>query len=55
MNPIIKESIDRSISYQEYRTLVKQLAENNSNTGLEKTEALANNSAGAACFNAPSN
>ncbi|WP_298556524.1 thioredoxin family protein [uncultured Algibacter sp.] len=42
MNAIIKQSIDKSISYQEYRDLVKQLVEANSNTGLEKTEALAN-------------
>jgi len=42
MNPIIQKSIDRSISYQDYRALVKQLAESESNTGLEKTEALAN-------------
>ncbi len=42
MHPIIKESIDRSISYQDYRDLVKQLAETNSNTGIEKTEDLAN-------------
>jgi len=42
MHPIIKESINRSISYQDYRELVKQLAEAHSNTGLEKTEDLAN-------------
>ena len=42
MNPVIKKSIERSISYQDYRDLVKQLAEANSNTGLEKTEDLAN-------------
>lgn len=42
MHTIIKESIARSISYQDYRILVKQLAEQNSTTGLEKTEALAN-------------
>ncbi|SFC86449.1 thioredoxin family protein [Algibacter pectinivorans] len=42
MNQIIKESLAKSITYQEYRALVKQLAEENSNTGLEKTEALAN-------------
>ena len=41
MNPIIKQSIERSISYQDYRTLVKQLVEGNSNSGLEKTETLA--------------
>ena len=42
MHQIIKESIDRSISYQDYRTLVKQLVEDSSNTGLEVTEALVN-------------
>lgn len=42
MHPIIKKSIDRSISYQEYRDLVKTLAEGHSNTGVEKTEDLAN-------------
>ena len=42
MNPIIAQSIKLSISYQDYRVLVKQLAEENSNSGLEKTEALAN-------------
>lgn len=30
------------MSYQSYRELVKQLAEDNSNSGIEKTEALAN-------------
>ena len=42
MHQVIKESIARSISYQDYRDLVKKLAEENTNTGLEKTEALAN-------------
>ena len=42
MNTIIKNSINKSISYQAYRDLVKQLVEENSNTGNEKTEALAN-------------
>lgn len=42
MHPIIKESIKQSISYQQYRDLVKQLAEAHSNTGIEKSEALAN-------------
>lgn len=41
MNPIIKESIDRGLSYQDYRNLVKQLATENSNSGIEKTAALA--------------
>lgn len=42
MDTIIAESIKRSMSYQDYRTLVKQLAEENSTTGSDKTEALAN-------------
>ncbi|MFV9549820.1 thioredoxin family protein [Algibacter sp. PT7-4] len=42
MNQIIQKSLDKSISYQDYRLLVKQLANENSNTGKEKTEALAN-------------
>lgn len=41
MDTIIKNSLDKSLSYQAYRDLVKQLAEENSNTGNEKTEALA--------------
>lgn len=42
MNTIIKNSILKSISYQEYRELVKQLVEVNGTTGNEQTEALAN-------------
>jgi hypothetical protein len=42
MNSTIKSSIEKSISYDAYRDLVKQLAEENTTTGLEKTEALAN-------------
>lgn len=42
MHPIIKESINGSISYRDYRELVEQLADERSNTGIEKTEALAN-------------
>ncbi|GAA4889244.1 thioredoxin family protein [Flaviramulus aquimarinus] len=42
MNPIIQSSLENSMSYDAYRNLVKQLAEENSNSGLEKTEALAN-------------
>lgn len=42
VNDIISNSLDKSMSYTEYRTLVSQLTENNSTTGLEKTEALAN-------------
>ncbi|GAA3633912.1 thioredoxin family protein [Flavivirga jejuensis] len=41
MKTIIKNSLNKSISYLAYRDLVKQLAEANSNTGNEKTEALA--------------
>ena len=41
MNPIIKNSLKRSMSYQEYRDLVKQLVNKNSTSGYEKTEALA--------------
>jgi hypothetical protein len=39
---IIIESLKRAISYQEYRDLVKQLVAEESTTGNEKTEALAN-------------
>lgn len=41
MNPIIKESVNRGVSYKDYRDLVKKLANENSNSGLEKTVALA--------------
>jgi len=41
MNSIIKNSLDKSMSYQEYRSLVKQLTTENSTTGPIKTEALA--------------
>ena len=39
---IIKESLKKSISYQEYRELVHQYVLDNSTSGLEKTEELAN-------------
>lgn len=42
MDSIIKKSLANSISYKSYRDLVKQLAKKNSNTGNEKSEALAN-------------
>lgn len=42
MDSIIKNGLDKSISYSAYRSLVKQLVEDNSTTGLEKTEALIN-------------
>lgn len=41
MGSVIKNSLERSISYQEYRDLVSYLTEISSTTGLEKTEALA--------------
>jgi len=41
MDKIIQASIDRSVSYQEYRDLVKQLSDENSNSGIDKTESLA--------------
>ncbi|WP_456437548.1 thioredoxin family protein [Psychroserpens sp.] len=39
---IISESIEKGISYQDYRTLVRDLVGQGSTTGNEKTEALAN-------------
>ena len=42
MNSIISNSLKRSTSYQEYRELVKKLSDENSTTGNEKTEDLAN-------------
>jgi len=39
---IIKDSLKRSMSYQEYRDLVSALVEKESNTGNEISEALAN-------------
>jgi thiol-disulfide isomerase/thioredoxin len=41
MSNLIKNSLEKSISYQAYRDLVKQLSEENSNSGPEKTKALA--------------
>ncbi len=41
MDAIIKNSLQKSMSYQDYRELVKQLAQKKSNTGDDKTEALA--------------
>ncbi|GAA4294515.1 thioredoxin family protein [Aestuariibaculum suncheonense] len=38
MKSIIKTSLDRSMSYEAYRDLVKRLAEEHSTTGLEQTE-----------------
>ncbi|NMH87002.1 thioredoxin family protein [Flavivirga algicola] len=42
MDTIIKNSLNKSISYQEYRDLVRQLAIKGDTTGNEKTEALVN-------------
>jgi thiol-disulfide isomerase/thioredoxin len=42
INDTIKESLEKSISYSDYRDLVIKLVEENSTTGNEKTEALAN-------------
>ncbi|WCO01410.1 thioredoxin family protein [Psychroserpens ponticola] len=39
---IINESLQKGISYQDYRALVHDLVEKESNSGDEKTEALAN-------------
>lgn len=39
---IIIDSLKNSIDYKQYRGLVKQLADENSTTGKEKTEALVN-------------
>ncbi|ARV10003.1 thioredoxin family protein [Winogradskyella sp. PC-19] len=42
INDIIASSLEKSMSYDQYRDLVNELTENNSTTGSEKTEALAN-------------
>ncbi len=42
LNTIISERLKNSLSYAEYRNLVKELVENKSTSGTEKTEALAN-------------
>ena len=42
INDIISTSLEKSMSYSEYRDLVAQLTEENSTTGSQKTEALAN-------------
>lgn len=39
---IIRESLKKAISYEDYRTLVRQLVDEKSTTGNEKTEALIN-------------
>ncbi|OEK09289.1 thioredoxin [Flavivirga aquatica] len=40
MNEVIKSGLENSMSYDAYRDLVKQLAEDNSTTGLAKTKVL---------------
>ncbi len=42
IDSVIKESLNKSISYQAYRNLISKLVEEKSTTGLEKTDALAN-------------
>lgn len=42
MNSIIKNSLENSKTYTAYKSLVKQMVEEKSTTGLDKTEALAN-------------
>lgn len=42
MKAIIESGLEKSMSYQAYRDLVNQLTKVNSNTGIEKNEALAN-------------
>jgi len=42
LKTIIESSLAQSMSYQDYRELVKELSDNNSTTGEDKTEALAN-------------
>jgi len=39
---IIKDSLKKSMSYNEYRVLVEQLVANNSTTGNDKSEAMVN-------------
>lgn len=41
MDNVIKESIKKSISYTDYRLAVKQLADIHSNSGIDKTNDLA--------------
>ena len=40
MKELIKNSLDKSISYPDYIAMVKQLAENGTTTGAEKSESL---------------
>lgn len=41
MNTVIKDSLKGSMSYASYRSLVKLLVEDSSNSGIEKSESLA--------------
>jgi L-rhamnose mutarotase len=42
MKTIIEESLERTMSYEEYKTLVKNLLEEEKSTGKEQSEALTN-------------
>lgn len=42
INEIISESLEKAISYKDYRDLVSKLVDKESTTGNEKTEALVN-------------
>lgn len=42
MNNIIKDSISKAMSYEVYHSLLAELADNDSNSGAEKTTDLAN-------------
>lgn len=42
INKIISESLNNSMTYSEYRTLMSQMAEHKSTTGADKSEARAN-------------
>ncbi len=42
LDSIINDSLEKAISYEAYRTLVSELVEQNSTSGHDKTEALAN-------------
>jgi thiol-disulfide isomerase/thioredoxin len=42
IHPVIKKSLDNAMSYEAYRDLVNNLAENNGTTGLEQAENLIN-------------
>ena len=41
MNTVVKDSLKGSMSYASYRSLVKLLVDDNSNSGIEKSESLA--------------